>query len=50
MRLKIRWDGWKRKYFGFAWQLNRARVYNTGKKKKSVPGDKYEISEILGQI
>jgi hypothetical protein len=24
MRLKIRCDGWKRKYFGFAWQLNRA--------------------------
>jgi hypothetical protein len=24
MRLKIRYDGCKRKYFGFAWQLNRA--------------------------
>jgi len=27
-----------------------ARVYNTGKKKISVPSDKYEISEISVQI
>jgi hypothetical protein len=26
MCLKIRCDGWKRKYFGFVWQLNRAHV------------------------
>jgi hypothetical protein len=24
MRLKIRCDRWKRKYFGFAWEVNRA--------------------------
>jgi hypothetical protein len=24
MRLKIRCDGWKRKYFGYAWQVNAA--------------------------
>jgi hypothetical protein len=24
MRLKIRYDGWKRKYFGYAWQVNAA--------------------------
>jgi hypothetical protein len=26
MRLKIRCDGWKRKYFGYAWQVNVAYV------------------------
>jgi hypothetical protein len=25
MRLKIRCDGWKRKYFGFAWEVNTPR-------------------------
>jgi hypothetical protein len=26
MRLKIRCDGWKKKYFGFACQVNRAII------------------------
>jgi hypothetical protein len=27
MRVKIRCDGWKRKYFGYAWQVNAAPLY-----------------------
>jgi CRISPR/Cas system CMR-associated protein Cmr1 (group 7 of RAMP superfamily) len=27
MRLKIRCDGWKRKYFGFAWEVNMAAMF-----------------------
>jgi hypothetical protein len=30
MRLKIRCDGWKRKYFGCAWEVNRALIIPTG--------------------
>jgi hypothetical protein len=27
MRRKIRCDGWKRKYFGFAWEVNEANIF-----------------------
>jgi hypothetical protein len=35
MRRKIRCDGWKRKYFGLVWEVNKPRYVDNKKNEES---------------
>jgi hypothetical protein len=50
MRLKIRCDGWKRKYFGFACEVNTLKVEIAFSKSNSYSNWNVQFSFVLYEI